>query len=422
MAPPLIGGASPRFNDLLTKAYEKKRGLSLNRMPERHLAMVMRRVDSLDTGYTTCGGRSMLMLASNNYLGLAADERVTGAGLAALREWGNSTSGSRLLNGTNHMHIELERKLAAFKGTEASAVFPSGYMANLGVLSALLHEGDYVVMDKLAHASIIDGIKLTGAVLRTFKHQDMESLDKVLASIPEGASVLIAIDGIYSMDGDFANLPDIVAMAKKYGAKVMVDDAHSTGVAGPNGRGTADHFNMEEVDIVSGTLSKALGCVGGFVAGKKEMVEFIKYNARSFIYSTSLSPSTTASLIAAVDIAEAEPHRRENLWKVTNYLREGLRAQGYNTGPSESPIIPVLMDEEAKMFEMIIGLDEDGIFASPVIYPACPKKEPRVRLSLNAEHTLSDMDKVLDSFERHGRRLGLRHWSAAYPAGITARA
>ena len=280
---------------------------------------------------------------------LAADERVTGAGLTALREWGNSTSGSRLLNGTNHMHIELERKLAAFKGTEASAVFPSGYMANLGVLSALLNEGDYVVMDKLAHASIIDGIKLTGSVLRTFKHQDMESLDKVLAPIPDGASVLIAIDGIYSMDGDFAKLPEIVKIARKYGAKIMIDDAHSTGVAGPNGRGTADHFGMEEVDIVTGTLSKALGCVGGFVAGKKEMVEFIKYNARSFIYSTSLSPSTTASLIAAVDIAEDEKHRRENLWKVTNYLREGLQAQGYHTGPSESPIIPVILDDEASI-------------------------------------------------------------------------
>lgn len=422
MAPPLLGG-NTRFNDLLTKAYEKKRGISLNRMPERYVAMAMRRVDSLDTGYTSCAGRSMLMLASNNYLGLAADERVTGAGLTALREWGNSTSGSRLLNGTNHMHIELERKLAEFKGTEASAVFPSGYMANLGVLSALLNEGDYVVMDKLAHASIIDGIKLTGAVLRTFKHQDMESLEKVLNSIPDGSSVLIAIDGIYSMDGDFAKLPEIVAMAKKFGAKIMIDDAHSTGVAGPNGRGTADHFAMEEVDIVTGTLSKALGCIGGFVAGKKDMVEFIKYNARSFIYSTSLSPSTTASLITAVDIATEESFRRANLWKVTNYLREGLQAQGYNTGPSESPIIPVIMEDDAKMFEMVIGLDQDDIFASPVIYPACPKKEPRVRISLNAEHSIADMDKVLDSFERHGRRLGMQHWSRnAYLAGHVARA
>lgn len=343
----------------------------------------------------------MLMLASNNYLGLAADPRVTQAGGAALHAWGNSTSGSRLLNGTTALHVELETRLARFKNVEACALFSSGYLANLGVLTALANAGDYVVMDKLAHASLVDGTRLAGAHLRCFRHQDMRSLDKVLASIPAGASVLVVVDGIYSMNGDFAKLPEIAALAGKYGATLMVDDAHATGVAGANGRGTAEHFCMAEADIVTGTLSKAFGCVGGFVAGSGEMVDFVKHNARSFIYSTSLPPSTVAALLAAVGIIETEPQRRENLWKTTHYLLDGLQALGYDTGASETPIIPVIFRDQAQMFEMTIRLNADGIFVSPVIYPACARNAPRVRMSLGAEHTIADMDSVIDAFRRH---------------------
>lgn len=395
------------LRDLFEKAMAERKKSSFDRVKPEYLALLMRKIESLDTGWCYANGRHMLMLASNNYLGLAGDERLILAGMEALKVWGNSTSGSRLLNGTNRMHLDLEQQLAEFKGTEAAAVFPSGYMANLGLISALLGKDDVVVMDKLAHASIIDGVRLSGASLRSFHHQDVEGLEHILATLKPGTAALVVVDGIYSMEGDFADLPRIVEVARSHGARVMVDDAHATGVAGPNGRGTADHFGMAEPDLVTGTLSKALGVTGGFVAGPKELIEFMKHNARSFIYSTSMSPVATASLLEALRVMRAEPQRRENLWKCTNYLIDGLKALGYDTGLSESPIIPVILDSEEKMFEMVLGLDKDNIFVSPVSYPACPKKEPRVRLSLNAEHTVEDMDRVLDSFTRHGRRLGL---------------
>lgn len=394
-------------NDLFEKAISEKTSSSLERVKPEYRAMMMRKVDSLESGWCRSGGRDMLMLASNNYLGLSGDKRLIQVAQTALDEWGNSTTGSRLLNGTNRMHLELERQLAEFKGTEAAAVFPSGYMANLGLLSALLAKGDLVVMDKLAHASIIDGVRLSGATLRTFRHQDIKGLERILKSVDPGISVLVVVDGIYSMDGDYALLPEITEVAHRYGARVMVDDAHATGVSGPNGRGTADHFGMAEADIVTGTLSKALGVTGGFVAGPSNLIEFMKYTARSFIYSTSMSPPATASLLEALRVMKEETYRRDNLWKSTYHLLDGLKALGFNTGPSETPIIPIILDSEDDMFEMVLRLDSDNIFASSVYYPACPKKEPRVRLSLNSNHTIEDMDMVLDSFKRHGKELGL---------------
>lgn len=406
-AGPATAAVPPPLRDLFEKAINERSHASLGRVPAHYRRMLMRRVESLDTGWCRADGRQMLMLASNNYLGLAGDPRLIEAGLDALRAWGNSTSGSRLLNGTNRMHLELEQRLAEFKGTEAAAVFPSGYMANLGLISALVARDDLVIMDKLAHASIIDGVRLSGAALRSFRHQDIAGLARILAGLAPGSTALVVVDGIYSMDGDFARLPEIVEVAHRYGARVLVDDAHATGVAGPNGRGTAEHFGMPEPDLVTGTLSKALGVTGGFVAGPRRLIEFMKHNARSFIYSTSMSPVTTASLLSALDVMVAEPQRRENLWRCTHHLLAGLRGLGFDTGPAETPIIPVLLSDEDLMFELVLGLDADDIFASPVFYPACPRREPRVRLSLNADHRLADMDRVLDSFARHGRRLGL---------------
>ena len=394
------------YGDLFAKAVLAKHH-PVNRIRPEHLALTMRKLDAVSEREVVHGGRRMLMLSSNNYLGLASDPRLSEAGIEAIRIWGNSTSGSRILNGTNELHEELERRLSAFKQVESVVAFQSGYMANLGVISALAGKDDVVIVDKLVHASIIDGCTLARTQVRTFKHQDLESLEKVLESVGYRTSKLVVVDGVYSMDGDFAKLPQIVALAHRYGARVMVDDAHSTGVAGPNGRGTAEYFGIAEPDIVTGTLSKAFGCIGGFVGAKREVMEYIKYNSRAFIYSTSISPAVTASLIKAIDIVESEPEKRSNLWACTHRLLDGLKALGFDTGPSETPIVPVILDNVETMFELVALLDGDDIFASPVLYPACPKNKPRVRISLSSEHTLADMDRVLESMARHGRALGL---------------
>lgn len=399
--PPMI------YGDLFAKVFFAKKKSSLNRVPPEALALAMRKVDGVSEREVIYDGRTMLMFSSNNYLGLANDPRLIEAGVKAMQSWGSSTSGSRLLNGTNELHVELERKLSAFKQVESVVAYQSGYMANLGVISAILGKDDVAILDKLVHASIIDGCTLAGAQVRTFRHQDMKSLERVLQDVGYKANKLIVVDGIYSMDGDFARLPEIMALAKRYGARVMVDDAHATAVAGPNGRGTADHFGIAEPDIITGTLSKAFGCIGGFVGAKRDVMDFIKFNSRAFIYSTSISPSVTASLIKAVEIVEQEPERRTNLWACTYHLLNGLKAMGYNTGVSESPIIPLIFDSEEKMISLVAALDADNIFASPVIYPACPRNKPRVRFSLSSEHTIADMDRLLESCERNGKMLGL---------------
>jgi 8-amino-7-oxononanoate synthase len=395
------------YGDLFAKAFFAKKSTSLNRMKPEFLALVMRKLDAVSEREVVHDGRRMLMLSSNNYLGLASDSRLSDAGIQAIQEWGNSTSGSRLLNGTNELHEELERKLAWFKQVESVVAFQSGYMANLGAISALLSKDDVAIVDKLVHASILDGCTLAKAQVRSFRHQDMASLERVLKDVGYKACKLIVVDGIYSMDGDFAKLPEIMALARRYGARVMVDDAHATGVAGPNGRGTADHFGIDEPDIITGTLSKAFGCIGGFVGAKKDIMDFIKYNSRAFIYSTSISPSVTASLIKAVRIIEDEPEKRTQLWACTHHLLKGLKALGFDTGVSETPIIPIVLSDHETMFELVARMDSDNIFASPVVYPACPRDKPRVRISLSSEHTIADMDRVLESVARHGRAMGL---------------
>lgn len=396
-----------KYPDLFSRTSGEKKTTSLDRIKPEQLRLLMRKIDRMGSGKVMFEGREMLMLSANNYLGLAGDPRLTEAGVNAIRNWGNSTSGSRLLNGTNELHIQLEERLKEFKQVESIVVFQSGYMANLGIVSALMSKDDVVIIDKLVHASIIDGCALAGTQVRMFKHQDMESLEKVLESIDSAASKLVVVDGIYSMDGDFAKLPELTKIAHRYGARVMVDDAHATGVAGPQGRGTANHFGMHEPDIISGTLSKAFGCIGGFVGASKEVIEFLKWNSRAFIYSTSLCPSVTAALIVATDIVKSEPERRENLWRCTHHLLQNLKQLGFDTGVSETPIVPIILNDETTMFDLIEALDKDNIFASPVIYPACPKKQLRARLSLTAEHTLTDMDRVLDSLAKHGRSLGV---------------
>ena len=380
---------------------------SLNRHGAELSKLAMRKVEDIGNGRVRVDGRTMINLSSNNYLGLAGDRRMIESSRQAIKHWGTSTSGSRLLNGTNDLHIELEELLRAFKQAESVILFPSGYMANLGVISAILRKDDIVIIDKLVHASVIDGCRLAGAKIRMFPHQDLAVLERILKSLDTERGKLVALDGVYSMDGDFAKLPEITKLAHRYGARVLVDDAHGTGVAGPEGQGTASHFGLDEPDIVTGTLSKALGGIGGFVATRNDVAEYIKFNARSFIYSTSCTPSNTAALIKAMEIIDEEPERRENLWKCTHHMLDGLRSLGFNTGVSETPIVTVVLDDEVKMAHLVAGLEGAAIFASPVIYPACPKHSPRVRLSLTSNLVLGDIDQVLDSFQRLGKSLGL---------------
>lgn len=380
---------------------------SLNRHGAELSSLAMRKVEDTGSGRARVNGRTMINMASNNYLGLAGDARMIEASSNAIKRWGTSTSGSRLLNGTNELHVELEELLRDFKQAESVILYPSGYMANLGVISAIVKRNDVVIIDKLVHASVIDGCRLAGARIRAFPHQDLDALERILKSIDPERGKLVALDGVYSMDGDFAKLPEITRLAHQYGARVLVDDAHGTGVAGAHGRGTASHYAMDEPDLVTGTLSKALGGIGGFVATNADVAEYIKFNSRSFIYSTSSTPGNTAALIKAMEIIKQEPERRKNLWRCTHHMLEGLRELGFNTGVSETPIVTVILDDEVKMLRLVAGLEQDDIFASPVIYPACPKNTPRVRLSLTSDLVLEDIYHVLDSFEQHGKSLGL---------------
>lgn len=370
----------------------------LSRLDKEQQRLMMRQMEMVMGSHCLYNGKKMLLLSSNNYLGLAEDDSIKQAGINAIVKWGNSTSGSRMLNGTNELHVELENKLSKFKKGKKVVIFQSGYMANVGVISALLKKDDYIICDKLVHASIIDGVKLSGATMIVFKHQDYEDLDRKLGELPKESTKLIVVDGVYSMDGDFVDYPTLDRVAKKHQAKIMIDDAHSTGVSGISGRGTAEHFNMSEPYVVTGTLSKAFGCVGGFVCADTEVIDYICFNARSFIYSTSLSPSLTASLIRATDLVIAADDRRKQLWKCTNYLLKELKLLGYNTSTSQTPIIPILFNNETSMFNAIKELENKAIFASPVIYPAVPIKSPRVRISLMATHTIEDMNKILEVF------------------------
>ncbi|MBM4145402.1 MAG: pyridoxal phosphate-dependent aminotransferase family protein [Nitrospira sp.] len=352
-------------------------------------------------------GRKMIMVGSNNYLGLTNHPKVKEAAIEAIRKYGTGCAGSRFLNGTLDIHVQLEEKLAGFMRKESALVFSTGFQVNLGVISALVGKDDIVIIDKMDHASIIDGCRLSFGDIKKFRHNDMADLERVLKEY-EDKDKLIVVDGVFSMEGDIANLPDIVALAKKYDARLMVDDAHGIGVLGKTGRGTAEHFGLEdEVDLIMGTYSKSLASIGGFISGSAEVIHFIKHLARSLVFSASPPPASVASVSVAIDIIENEPERRDQLWKNTRKMLNSFKQIGLQTGRSETPIIPVIVGDDEKAFLMAMMLQDEGIFANVAVTPAVPNGMALIRTSYMATHTDEQLDKVLKAFEKVGRKLGL---------------
>ena len=357
--------------------------------------------------YVVCEGQPKIMIGSNNYLGLAQDPRVIEAACEATRRYGAGCTGSRLLNGTIKLHVELEEALAAFLQREAVVLFSTGFFANQGALASLTEEGDAILCDRENHASIIDGCQFAAAKLIPYRHNSASSLRNRLKRLPEDAGRLVVMDGVFSMSGDIADLPPLIATAKEYGALFYVDEAHSIGVLGPQGRGTVHHFGLnDEVDIVMGTFSKSLGSMGGFIAGNAQMVEYLKHRARCFIFTASLAPAVAGAVLKALEIMQAEPERIEQLWRNTRKMHEGFKRIGFKIGTTETPIVPLLIGSEAKAFVFTQRLFEEGIFATPAIFPAVRYGEAIVRTSFMATHTDSDLDRVLEIFEKLARELG----------------
>jgi len=353
--------------------------------------------------------REFIMLGSNNYLGLAMHPKLIEAAIEATRRFGTSMGGPPLLNGTTTLHRELEERLAAFKRCEDAIVFPTGYAANAGAISALVRKGDMVVADRLAHASIFDGCRLAGGTMYTFRHNSAEHLDLVLREKAAAAGgTLVAVEGVYSMDGDLPPLPEILDVAKRRGAVLLVDEAHATGVTGRTGRGTVEHYGLEgQVDLVMGTLSKALASLGGFICGRKDVVTYLRYYARSYFFSASPPPASMAAAIAALDLVDQEHWRIERLWENIAYLKEKLRDLGFDCLESRSAIIPIMIGDELTCRKFSRRLHELGIFANPVPYPAVPKNKTRLRLSVMATHTREDLDRANEALEIAGREQAL---------------
>lgn len=353
-------------------------------------------------------GREMIMVGSNNYLGLINHPRVMRAAQEAVERYGVATCGSRFLNGTLDIHVELEKRLAKFMNREAALAFSTGFQTNQGIISTLIGRGDAVITDRIVHASIVDACRLSYGDVYKYKHNDMEDLERIISSLGDEVGKLIVVDGVFSMEGDLANLPAIVEIAKEHNARIMVDDAHGIGVMGKNGRGTAEHFGVEvDIDLVMGTFSKSFASLGGFVAGEKKVISYIKHFARSLIFSASITPASVAAVLATLDIIENEPERREKLWAITRKMKSGFEAMGYKTGQTETPIIPLIIGNDELTFMLWKLLREDGIFTNPVIYPAVPKGQSLIRTSYSATHTDEELETVLASFEKCGKQLGI---------------
>jgi len=350
-------------------------------------------------------GKSKVMMGSNNYLGLTHHPKVLEAAEAALHKYGSGCTGSRFLNGTLDLHEKLEAALAEFLGKESCLVFSTGYQANLGLVSGLVGRGDTVFLDKLDHASIVDGAKLSQGEVVRFNHGDLAGLERKLSQ-EKTRGAMIIVDGVFSMEGDVADLPRLVPLAQKYGAALAVDDAHSIGVLGPTGAGTADHFGMsQEVDLIVGTFSKSLASIGGYVAGDEYVIHYLKHHSRPMIFTAALPASNTAGVLAALEILRSEPERRASLWENTRRLQVGLRGLGYDIGPTETPIIPVLIGPLEKTFVFWRKLFDAGVFTNPVVPPAVPPSQCRLRASLMATHTADQIDFALEAFAKIGREL-----------------
>lgn len=372
-----------------------------NMIREAGLYPFFRPIESGQDTEVIIDNKRVLMFGSNSYLGLTSHPKIKEASKKAIEKYGTGCAGSRFLNGTLDIHIELEDRLAQYVGKEAAVLFSTGFQVNLGVLSSITGRNDYLILDEYDHASLIDGSRLSFSKVIKYAHNDMEDLQRKLSILPEEAVKLIAVDGIFSMEGDIVKLPEIVKIADKFGANIMVDDAHSLGVIGYNGAGTASHFNLtDKVDLIMGTFSKSLASLGGFIAADAETVDYLKHRARSLMFSASMPPASVASVIAALDIIEAEPERIAKLWDNTNYAMKLLLEEGFDLGPTESPILPIYVRDNQKTFMVTKYLQDAGIFVNPVVSPAVPSDSSLLRFSLMATHTFDQIDEAVEKIAR----------------------
>jgi 8-amino-7-oxononanoate synthase len=366
-----------------------------------------RAISSAQDPVVMLDGQPVVMLGSNNYLGLTSHPEVKEAAAEALARYGSGCAGSRLLNGTLDIHVELEERLARFTQREAALTFSTGFQVNLGVLSCLLGRSDVALLDALDHASIIDGCRLSFGRSYKYRHNDMADLEKKLAFARDHATMIV-VDGVFSMEGDLAPLPRIVELKRRYGVRLMVDDAHGLGVFGEYGRGTPEHFGCEaDVDLVMGTFSKSLAAVGGFVAGPRDVIDYVRLHARAEIFSAAPPPASVAAAQKALEIVEREPERRKQLWENTEYMKRELDALGFDTGDSASPVIPIVVGDDMKAYHTVMRLQEEGVFANPVVSPAVPEGRAMLRTSYMATHTRAHLDLALEALAKVGREVGL---------------
>ena len=383
-------------------------GDELDAMKDQGLYRRLRILDAEQSARTKVDGREVVNLSSNNYLGLTTHPHLKRKAAAALDEFGVGTGSVRTIAGTMSLHMELERRLAEFKKTEAAVVFQSGFAANAGTVAALLSKDDFVVSDELNHASIIDGARLSRASIKVFPHRNASAARDIVRSLPATGRKLLITDGVFSMDGDLGALPELCAIAEEHGCIMMVDDAHASGVFGANGRGTVDHFGLHgRVDVQVGTLSKAIGALGGYVAGTRNLIEFLHHRGRPFLFSTSHPPSVTATCLAALDVLLEEPQLIERLWSNTAFFKQGLQTLGFNIGASESPITPVIVGEASTAMKLSDRLFEEGVFAQGIGFPTVARDKARVRTIVTATHTRDDLQFALDAFAKVGKELTL---------------
>ena len=390
--------------------FDKCQGMvtQVNRAHELGIYPYFTPIESAQDHRVIIDGKEYIMIGSNGYLGLAADPRMKEAAIKAVEKYGVTCSGSRFLNGTLDLHVQLEHDLAEFYEKDASIVFSTGFQTNLGIVSALAGKDDILIIDRYDHASIIDGCRLSFGNITKYRHNDMEDLERILKTLPPDKGKMIIVDGVFSMEGDMANLPEIVKLKRKYNTRLLVDDAHGVGVHGEKGRGTVEHFGLlSEVDLIMGTFSKAFASLGGFVVGDLGVITHIKHTARSLIFSASMVPASVASVLKALEIVKKEPERRQRLWQITERMLKGFADMGLDTGYSNTPVIPVIIGEDEVCFAFWKALMENGVFANPVRTPATPPGRALIRTSYMATHTDEDIDTVLKVFEACAKEFGL---------------
>lgn len=365
-------------------------------------------IEKVEGNYVWVKGKKTLMVGSNNYLGLFDADIIKEAVIKEVRHYGASTCGSRFLNGTYSLHVQLEKDLAKFMGKDEALMMSTGFQTNLGAISAIAGRNDVILLDRMAHASIMDAVRLSYSHVVKYKHNDMKDLEEKIKRIPDEKGKIIITDGVFSMEGDLCNLPEIVRIAKKYNSRIMIDDAHGVGVMGKTGRGACEHFGLtDEVDLIMTTFSKSFASLGGFVCGERKVIQYIKHVARALIFSASITPASVAAAARALEVIQSEPWRRERLWEITRIMNRRLTEMGYHTGNTETPIIPVFIHDEEKTFMLWHFLREYGIFANPVVTPAVPPEDSLIRTSFTATHTDDDLEFILEGFRQGGKSLGI---------------